>query len=281
MHTMDEQFPSSTGLAITWAGHSTVLIELDGVRLLTDPVVHGRVGPLRRLAPPVDPGVLDAIDAVLISHLHADHAHMRSLRVIGNATRVLAPHGAARWLSRHGFHDVAELAPGEAVSVGSVRVCATPAVHDPHRWHLGERGVWPVGMSAPPIGYLVHGSRSCYFAGDTDLFAAMAELEGSVDLALLPVSGWGAKVGSGHLDPARAVRAVALIAPRIAVPIHWGTLALALPMRRPREPARHEREFAALAAERVPDVEVRVLEPGERTQIAGGASGARDREGRA
>jgi L-ascorbate metabolism protein UlaG (beta-lactamase superfamily) len=244
-------------------------------------VVRERVGPLRRLAPPVDPGVLDAIDAVLISHLHADHAHIRSLGAIGSATRILAPRGAARWLNRHGFHDIAELAPGEAASVGSVRVRATPAVHDPRRWHLGERGGWPVSMSAEPVGYVADGSRSCYFAGDTDLFDAMAELEGSIDLALLPVSGWGAKVGSGHLDPARAVRAVALIAPRVAIPIHWGTLALALPMRRAAAPELHAREFAVLAAQRVPEVEVRVLEPGERTQIGGGASGARDRAGRA
>ena len=101
-----------------------------------------------------------------------------------------------------------------------------------------------------------------YFAGDTDLFAGMSEI-GPVDLALLPVAGWGPELGSGgHLDPESAARAAALIRPKVAVPIHWGTL---YPRGRRlgdwfTEPARR---FAAHAAELAPDVEVRVLTPGE------------------
>ncbi|HTZ62599.1 MAG TPA: MBL fold metallo-hydrolase, partial [Solirubrobacteraceae bacterium] len=73
---MDEHDRARGTLGITWAGHSTVRIELDGVRVLTDPVLRARVGPLRRFAAPVRGGVDEAIDAVLISHLHADHAHL-------------------------------------------------------------------------------------------------------------------------------------------------------------------------------------------------------------
>src|SRR3954469_23695288 len=87
-------------LEITWLGHSTVLIELDRVRLLTDPVVRDRVGPLVRVAPPVRSSALDAIDAVLLSHLHADHADAPSLRQV-KSPLVIAPRGAGRWLAKN------------------------------------------------------------------------------------------------------------------------------------------------------------------------------------
>ena len=255
------------GLVVSWAGHSTVLIELDGTRLLTDPVLHRRVGPLRRVARAVERELFAGVDAVLLSHLHADHTHLRSLRSVGSATRILAPRGTARWLARHGFREVQELGAGEETTVGAVRVQAIEASHNPHRWHLGEHRLWPIGVSAEPLGYVMRGSASCYFAGDTDLFDGLAALAGSIDLALLPVSGWGARVGSGHLDPERAATATALIGPRVVVPIHWGTLALALPGRRPPDSERHAREFEALVAGRAPGVTVRVLRPGEHTAL--------------
>ena len=142
---------------------------------------------------------------------------------------------------------------------------ATAATHDPRRW--------PFGPQAEPVGYVIQGSRSVYFAGDTDLFLAMGELRGSVDVALLPVWGWGPRVGAGHLDPDRAAAAAALIAPRLTIPIHWGTYALGLrpkPMSNPERPAR---EFAELARRYAPEVEVRVLAPGERTTLPSGWTG--------
>ncbi len=245
-----------TGLAVTWLGHATALIELDGVRMLTDPVLGSRVGPLVRIASPVAPGAIEELDAVLLSHLHADHADARSLRPLGTGIRIIAPAGAGRWLASRGFHNVEELRPGECSRVGGVGVRATPARHG--------HGRWPHGRSVPPIGLVASGSRSCYFAGDTDLFEEMASLAGGIDLALLPIAGWGPTLGPGHLDPARAAEATAVIAPRVVVPIHWGTLALTLPARlrsgSSRAPARL---FAQLARRRTPAVEVRVLAPGE------------------
>ncbi len=251
--------PPQPSLAVTWIGHATALLELDGVRILTDPALGNRVGMLRRIANPVRRELIEQIDAVALSHLHADHADLRSLRALGASTRVLAPTGAGHWLRRRGFSRVEELGVGETLDVGGVRVSATPASHDARRW--------PGGVSADPLGFVFAGSQSCYFAGDTDIFDDMSKLSGTIDLALLPVAGWGPVLGPGHLDPARAAKAAALIAPRVAVPIHWGTLALPAPARRPADGERPAREFAALVARDAPDVDVRVLQPGERTEL--------------
>jgi L-ascorbate metabolism protein UlaG (beta-lactamase superfamily) len=246
-------------LAVTWIGHSTMLLELDGLRVLTDPVLRRRVGPLTRIVPPVPPEAAERIDAVLLSHLHADHAELPSLRRISRSAAVLAPHGAGRWLTRRGVANVQEIRAGEKVKVGGLSVTATPAEHD------GRRR--PFGPAGEPIGFVARGSRSFYFAGDTDLFPGMAQVAGAPDLALLPVWGWGSRLGPGHLDPERAATAAALIAPHVAVPIHWGTFALARPAKRATDPARPAREFAALVARRAPGVDVRVLAPGARTEV--------------
>jgi L-ascorbate metabolism protein UlaG (beta-lactamase superfamily) len=245
--------------SVTWLGHATVLLELDGLRVLTDPVLRPRIGPLVRIAPLADEGALAPVDCVLLSHLHADHADPQTLRRVARGAAIIAPDHAARWLHRIGLRHVQELRAGDEATVGGLRVTATPATHDRRRR--------PFGPAADPVGYVVRGSRSAYFAGDTDLFAAMAELRDSLDLALLPVWGWGRDVGRGHLDPDTAARAAAIISPEVAIPIHWGTFALARPARRSADPEWPAREFAARAREYAPDVEVRVLAPGEQTGL--------------
>ncbi len=252
---------------MTWLGHATVLLEIDGVRLLTDPVLGNRAGPLVRIAGRIDRGTPGRVDTVLLSHLHADHADVPSLRRLGDVP-VCAPAGSAAWLRGKRLSDVRELVPGEATTVGTLRVEATPAEHS------GKRA--PLGPEAAALGYLVEGSASVYFAGDTDLFDAMSELAGRVDVALLPVSGWGPTLGPGHLDPERAARAAAAIAPRVAIPIHWGTLALPRPARRAADPWLPALEFAALCNRDAPNVQVRLLAPGESTAFAAHA-GARAR----
>ena len=249
--------PATT--AITWLGHATVLLQIDGMRLLTDPVLRDRIGPLVRIAPPVRADAVGHVDCVLLSHLHADHADLRALRDLATSIPLLAPCGAGEWLTRHGLPRVRELRPGTEVDVGGLRVTATPAAHA-HRRR-------PLGPAAEPIGFVVRGSRAVYFAGDTDLFPAMAELRGAVDVALLPVWGWGSRLGPGHLDPERAAVAAAVIEPALAIPIHWGTFAPGRPARRPVDTGWPAREFAALASRFAPAVEVRVLGPGERTEL--------------
>lgn len=249
------------GCGLTWLGHSTVLIDLYGCRLLTDPVIGRRVGPLRRVAAPVRRDALRDVDAVLLSHLHGDHAHHRSLLRVGRRVPIVAPAPAAAWLRRRRFRRVIDVRAGVEVEVGAVHVEATPAQHEGARFRRGT--------DAEAVGFLVR-RRSCsiFFAGDTDLFPEMASLAGRVDVALLPVSGWGPRLGPGHLDPERAAQAAALIRPRLAIPIHWGTLAPSWARHDRAGLAAPAREFAALVAHVAPAVNARVLEPGERIELA-------------
>jgi L-ascorbate metabolism protein UlaG (beta-lactamase superfamily) len=207
--------PVASRLGLDFLGHSAVVIELDGVRILTDPVTRARVGPLRRVEPVPARDRLRDIDAVLISHLHWDHLDVPSLRDLGRDIPMFVPAGSGAWMRAAGFADVRELAVGESASVGSVVVRAVPAIHSGYRP--------PLGPTAPPLGFVVRGSRSIYFAGDTDLFEGMGEFGEPIDVALIPVWGWGPTLGRGlHLDPLRAARALRLIRPRAGVPIHWG-----------------------------------------------------------
>jgi L-ascorbate metabolism protein UlaG (beta-lactamase superfamily) len=247
-------------ISITWIGHSTVLIELDGARLLTDPVLRDRVGHLQRLLPSPSPVAIGSLDAVLLSHLHADHADLPSLRAVALRGPILAPPAACAWLADRAGAATVAVGAGEQVALANgVRVEATPALHDGRRL--------PFGAAAEAVGFLIKGSRTIYFAGDTDLYPSMTELRGRVDVALLPVWGWGPRVGPGHLDPERAAQATALIAPRIAVPIHWGTFTVRSPAKRPADPAAPARLFAELVARTAPGVEVRLMRPGDSLRL--------------
>jgi L-ascorbate metabolism protein UlaG (beta-lactamase superfamily) len=227
---------------VRWLGHSTVVVDLDGVRVVTDPLLRRRVIHLRREA---DVAAPDDVDVVLLSHLHYDHLDLPSLARIGVDTLVAVPLGGRR--SLRGFERVVEVEPGTAFEVGAIRIRAVEAVHDGRRRRIGA----PI----PAVGYVLEGSRTVYFAGDTDIFDGMREL-GPIDLALLPIWGWGSKVGPGHLDPERAADALALLHPSVVVPIHWGTYRAIGSRDRGREPAD---EFAVAALQAAPDVDVRVL----------------------
>ncbi len=245
---------------IAFLGHSTLLIELDGQALLTDPLLRSRVAHLRRYAPLLDAGAPGPVTAVLISHAHQDHLDLPSLRAVGSEKKLLVPDGAGAWLRRRGFTDVKELGVGDQALLGDVSVSAVPADHQGHRYPLGPRSA--------SVGYLVSGRQTVYFAGDTGVFEEMEELAGSVDVALIPVSGWGSTLGPGHMGPLDAARSVQLVRPRVAVPIHWGTFRPIGP--RPRALPRGEepaREFARHVAALEPNTRVRVLAPGEEMEI--------------
>ena len=246
---------------VTYVGHATTLVELDGVRLLTDPILRSRVGPLRRHGSPPPPGLTDDLGAVLVSHLHHDHADIPSLRRLDRDIPMLVAPQSGRFFARRGFTNITELSPGDSAQVGEVTVTATEAVHPTERRLERDSGA---------IGFLLAGTRRrVYFAGDTDLFDGMGGLGDGLDLALLPIWGWGPSIGSGHLDPERAARAAALLQPRIAVPIHWGTLyPLGLARFRPEPLRAPPREFATWMQELAPQVEARVLAAAESLSLA-------------
>jgi L-ascorbate metabolism protein UlaG (beta-lactamase superfamily) len=241
---------------LTWIGHATVLLEVGGARLLTDPLLRDRVGHLRRHGASPAPEAIADLDAVLVSHLHLDHLDAASLRRLPRDVPVLAPVGAGMLLRRLGFAGTIEVRVGEPTAVGGATVTAVPAEHDGRRH--------PLAPAAEAIGFVVVGDRRIYFAGDTDLFDGMAEFAGRVDVALLPIWGWGPSLGPGHMDPLGAARATALLHPRIVVPIHWGTFFPA-GLARLRSSALTDppREFVRRARALAPDVEVRVLAPGQ------------------
>jgi L-ascorbate metabolism protein UlaG (beta-lactamase superfamily) len=259
-------------LDLRFVGHSTVRMTIAGRLVLTDPVLTGRVGPLRRVSRASTSADRTGVDLVLISHLHGDHLHLPSLRLLDPRVRVIVPRGAGTWLRAKGIRRVEELAPGETLTDGDLRITGVPAVHSGHRW--GPRSTH--GPQAVAMGHLLDGAGvRVYAAGDTDLFPAMSELT-DIDVALLPVWGWGPTLGPGHLTPARAAEAVRRLRPRTAVPVHWGTLA---PAGLPRAPgalgARMRRllvepphEFAAaVAASGVPTT-VLVVPPGREAGVA-------------
>lgn len=235
---------------LTWLGHSTVVIDVDGTRLITDPVLRRRVWHLRREAA-VDPSALGSLDGILVSHTHFDHLDLASLDRLGRSLPAVVPRGAGGLLRRRGFAHVVEVGAGEELELGGLTVRVTHAEHESRRW--------PLVKPSASIGYVVEGSTSVYFAGDTDLFEDMAQL-GPVEVAVLPVSGWGSRLPAGHLTPERAAEALRLLRPRIAVPVHWGTFRTPLA---PKMGDRPPREFVAAAARVAPDVEVRVLQLGE------------------
>jgi L-ascorbate metabolism protein UlaG (beta-lactamase superfamily) len=235
-------------------------MEMDGVRLVTDPVLRRLVGPLyRRVPQPLTEPLVDP-DAILISHLHLDHYDPRSLRLFRRDTPVLAPVGAGLSLRWRGFKEIHEVEPGERIRVGALEVVGTDAKHRGTRHPLAAR--------TPSLGYVVSGSHSIYFAGDTGFFSGIADVwPERLDVALLPIAGIGPLMPEfKHMSPRDAVRAMELLRPRLVVPIHWGTYHLpgtALFRFRPDFHRRAPFLFQAQAAALEPEVHTVMLRPGE------------------
>ncbi|HEY8720635.1 MBL fold metallo-hydrolase [Pengzhenrongella sp.] len=286
--SFDAASRGGAGLSVTWLGHSTAVLDLDGVRLVTDPLLRRHAGLLRRRGSTPDEETWGGADAVLLSHLHHDHAELTSLRLLGDVPVLTAP-SSAHWLVERGVPGVGlrggEWFPvrpgvagehpearwpqprdrGELDAAGAgVRVRLCPAVH-------GHR---PMAHRPNAVnGHLVRGASACiWVAGDTSLYPAMRHLTdlagGPVDVALVPVHGWGPRLSGGHLGPVDAARACAVVGARYAVPVHWGTLHAPASRRLP--PGWMDRAgdaFAVALARAAPDCEAVVLRPGERWTV--------------
>ena len=245
-------------LGIGFVGHATVRLDLPTARILTDPFLRTRLGPLERHGPPPRTDHDLDVDVVLISHGHPDHFDAASLGRIGGAPTVLVPRGLGARARRAVRGDVVEVAAGDRVSLAGVTIEAVPAAH----W------ITPGAPRAQPVGYVVDGGPRVYFAGDTGPFSGLERLLAGVDVALLPVWTWGPHRGPGHLGPRSAAEALAAAGPTIAIPIHWGTLyphrlhrLWSAPLHEPGD------RFAEHARRLAPATSVRVLRPGDDTTI--------------
>ncbi len=213
--------PAGAGLTVRWLGHATVVLDVAGARLVTDPLLRPHAGLLRRRPGAPRPEHWSGAAAVLLSHLHHDHAEPGSLRLL-DGVPVLTGRANARWLARHGAPAAVGLADDEwwPVPGTAVRVRPVPAVH-------GDRPM-PHRPNAAHGFLVVAPGLRVWFAGDTAPYPGMRRLPalagGPLDLALVPVGGWGPRLSGGHMDPAQAAAVCEAVGVRRAVPVHWGTL---------------------------------------------------------
>jgi L-ascorbate metabolism protein UlaG (beta-lactamase superfamily) len=207
--------PEMGSLALTWWGHASATVEVGGVRVATDPLLADRLLHLRRLTETPPPAAYDA-DLVVVSHLHHDHLHLPSLRQFDTGVPILVPRGGEPLLRSVGPDRVQGVVPGDVLDVAGVRVTVLAATHD------GGRGPH-TRITGPPLGFRLDArDRSVWFPGDSELREDMARV-GHVDLALVPIGGWGPTLEDGHMDPVAGAEAVRLVGATTAVPVHWGT----------------------------------------------------------
>jgi L-ascorbate metabolism protein UlaG (beta-lactamase superfamily) len=215
-----ESVPNDTN-GIQYVGHATLLIQLDGVRILTDPILTKRIagGVKRFVSLGIDTTDLPSINAVLISHWHADHFQMRSMKMLKREVQLFVPKGLKKRLKRNGFTNIQEVKPGEAYTLNSVRIHIVPTEH-------------PSAKGA--IGYVISGTKTLYFPGDTALAKEKMSAIGKqfdIDVAFIPIGCFQVKlmslfpvnISSIHMGPREMPLAMDYIKPKVAIPIHWGT----------------------------------------------------------
>ena len=243
-------------LTVTWLGHATVVLDLAGRRLVSDPLLLPHNGPLRRQVASPQDSHWERVDAILLSHLHHDHAELGSLRLLAGAP-VLASPGNRPWLTRRGLNPRAF---EEWTDVGDVQVRLVKAIHHsrpmPHRPN-------------DACGHLVRSpSTVVWVAGDTSLYDEMSSLPDlagvdRLDLAIVPIGGWGPRLSPGHMGPQEAAEACARTRARHALAYHWGTLSAPFTSRWGTWFTRPLDRFATAAARVAPSCRVLRLRPGE------------------
>lgn len=216
-------------MRVTYIGHATLLIEIQGRRLLTDPNFDPKLG---RILPRVSaPGIalqdLPELDAILLTHAHADHLSFESLDQLPPVP-LYAPPPVARWLQQRGYRHAQPIAPGQNIDISGLVVHTAAATHKGHRYGFDR---WRSSSNM----YLIDSpASSCFFAGDTALTVDTARLVHDevvstgrrLDIALLPIGHapwWKVGFRRGHLTSADALDLFDQLDARFLIPYHWGT----------------------------------------------------------
>jgi len=228
--------PPARGAArLTWVGHATFLVEMNGAAFLTDPTWASRASPVPGMGPRrfVDPGIplddLPKIDFVFVSHNHYDHLDKSTLGRLAErdpSTRFLVPMGNAKLVRSAGVERVEEMNWGDSVDIAGVRVYCLPAQHWSQRGlRDGARALWSSWAVLSP-------DHRVYHAGDTGAgshFAAIARVLGPFDVAMLPIGAYRPveMMKPVHLNPEEAVEAGRQLRTQRSVAMHYGTFDLA------------------------------------------------------
>jgi L-ascorbate metabolism protein UlaG (beta-lactamase superfamily) len=217
-------------LRVTYIGHATLLIEIGGKCILTDPNFDPALGKFlsRVSAPGIALDALPNLDAILLTHAHADHLSFDSLDALPDDIPLFAPPAIAKWLAKQGYHHAVPVAPGDTTDVAGVMIHAASAMHKGNRYGLDR---W---RSAANMYLIETNKTSCFFAGDTALTADTTHLVEnhlasngrSLDLALLPIGHapwWKPGFRKGHLTSTDALTLFERLKARYFIPYHWGT----------------------------------------------------------
>jgi L-ascorbate metabolism protein UlaG (beta-lactamase superfamily) len=271
----DFEAPPASGLRVTWMGHASVLIEIGGLRVLTDPVWSERVspstaiGPKRFFDPPISLGELPRVDAVVISHDHYDHLDMATVRALAaRGAEFFVPLGVGAHLEKWGVPPAQfrELDWGGESSLGGVRFLCVPSRHFSGRLPWENSTLWSSWVVAAP-------RHRVFFCGDSGFFDGFGDIgraHGPFDVALVSSGAYSPQWPSIHMIPEEVVEASVEVKAQLLIPIHWGTFNLAFHAW--NEPA--ERAFAEAARRGVP---IRIPRPGERVELPQAGEAPRSR----
>jgi N-acyl-phosphatidylethanolamine-hydrolysing phospholipase D len=223
--------PDPSKIQITWIGHSTVLIQVGGLNILTDPIFSERcspfsfLGPKRHTPPAISLEELPAINIVLISHNHYDHLDSKTIKILGDKSLYLVPKGIGQWLHKRGITNVVEFNWWENLKLNKIVFNSVPVQHFSSRMFFDyNNSLW--------CGWVIESKYGkVFYAGDTGysrLFKALKKRFGPIKVAILPIGSYMPRYifGSMHLDPPEALLAHKDLGAAHSIPVHWGAFKL-------------------------------------------------------